>query len=653
MHWVQTYDPLGTTALSVAVAALPIATLLLSILVFRVRTPVAALLGLGCALAVALFGFGMPAPLAFGAAAYGAAYGLLPIGWLVLNILFLYRLTVRCGAFALLQRRIARITPDKRLQLLLIAFGFGSFFEGCAGFGAPVAITGAMLVGLGFAPLAAARLALIANTAPVAFGSLGTPVIALSAVTGLPLHDLSAMIGRQLPFFSTLIPFWLIAAFAGWRGMLAVWPALLVAALGFSVPQFLVSNYHGPWLVDIVSATTSIGALGLFLHWWHPRHIWHETGAAEPDDTPASLAGSGAGGGIAVAIAPDRGPGAYGGIGRIGDGGSDGRTGKGGNGTATDRAGDRGGQGNGRGGHGGDGEGGGGSGDGGGPAPGPVPVPTPASTSPPVHASASAPAPDVPAPDVPAFYAWLPWVILCAGVILWGLPATRVFLDGLFAPALPVPGLDGAVVRVPPVVPAPHAEAATFALNLLSATGTGILLSAVLAGLALGLRPGELVRTYGATLRMALVPLGTIATMLALGTVTRYSGADTVLGLALARASGPAYPFFGTLLGWLGVAATGSDTASNVLFGSLQRTTAEQLGLDPVLMAAANSSGGVIGKMADAQSIVVAAAATGIGGKEAEILRYVLFHSVALVALVALFVLGQAYIWPLSLMRLP
>lgn len=558
VRWIQTYDPLGWAAGSVLLAALPIATLLLAILVWRLRTPLAALLALLCALLVATLGFGMPVPMAAEAAAFGAAYGLLPIGWLVLNILFLYRITVRSGAFGQLQRQVARIAPDKRLQLLLIAFGFGAFFEGCAGFGAPVAITGAMLAGLGFSPLGAARLALIANTAPVAFGSLGTPIIALAAVTGLPLHDLSAMVGRQLPFFSALVPFWLIAAYAGWRGMLAIWPALLVASLSFAVPQFLVSNLHGPWLVDIVSAASSIGALALFLRWWRPASLWHDPNEA-PHPTPSP----------AEARAAAAGP----------------------------------------------------------PSAGPPPAD-------PAH---------------PALRAWLPWLILCGAVILWGLPATRHFLDGLFAPALALPGLDGAVVRMPPVVAAPHAESAVFALNLLSATGTGILLAALLAGLALGLRPRDLARTYGATLRLALVPLGTIATMLALGTVTRYSGADTVLGLALAH-SGPAYPFFGTLLGWLGVAATGSDTAANVLFGGLQKTTAERLGLSPVLMAAANSSGGVIGKMADAQSIVVAAAATGIAGREAEILRYVLFHSLALACLVALFVLGQAYVWPLDQM---
>jgi len=529
--WTQIYDPLGNAWLSAAVSTLPVLVLLASIAVLRIQALFGALLGLGTALLLALLVYHMPVRMMAGAALLGAGYGLLPIGWMVLNILFLYRLTVQRGRFQLLQAEIAAITPDPRLQLLLIAFGFGAFFEGCAGFGAPVAITSAMLVGLGFAPVGAARLSLIANTAPVAFGSLGAPIVALAAVTGLPLMSLSAMVGRQLPFFSILIPFWLIAAFAGWRGVREIWPAILVAGVAFAVPQFLVSNLHGPWLVDVISAACSIGGLGLFLRHWRPRGAQTVAAAQAKFD----------------------------------------------------------------------------------------------------------------------WRGWLPWIILSCGVFLWGLPATKAALDGLFVLRIPVPGLDALVVRMPPVVAAPTPEPAVYLLNLLSTSGTGILLSAILAGLAMGARPVELLRTYAATLRLALVPLATIASMLALGYVTRYSGADSVLGLALAH-SGMLYPFFGTLLGWLGVAATGSDTASNVLFGGLQRTTAERIGISPILMAAANSSGGVMGKMADAQSIVVAATATGIRGKESEILRYVLFHSVALAVLVGLLVLGQAYLWPLSAM---
>ena len=542
--WIQNYDPLGVAWASTLASAIPVLLLLVLIGGFRVRAHVAALAALGVAIATAVLAYRMPWQLAAGAAALGAGYGLLPIGWMVLNILFLYRLTVDRGLFGSLQGQIAAITPDRRLQLLLIAFSFGAFFEGCAGFGAPVAITGAMLVGLGFAPVSASRLALIANTAPVAFGSLGAPIIALAAVTGLPIGDLSAMVGRQLPFFSILVPFWLVTAFAGWRGMCEVWPAVLVAGTAFAVPQFIVSNFHGPWLVDVVSAISSIGFLALFLRRWQPKRLW--TG---PDES--------------------------------------------------------------------------------------------ADPQPPAPATQTAHA-------LPRWRAWMPWLILSGGVFLWGLPQVKQALDHLFAPQIPF-WLDGLVTRMPPVVAAPHREAAIYSFNLLSTTGTGILVSAVIAGFAMGVRPGDMARIYGATLRIAALPLLTIAAMLALGYVTRYSGADTVLGLALAR-TGWFYPFFGTLLGWLGVAATGSDTASNVLFGGLQKTSAARIGISPVLMAAANSSGGVMGKMADAQSIVVAATATGIRGREAEILRYVFFHSIALVTLVALLVLGQAYFWPFNLM---
>ena len=528
--WPQGYNPLESEAASVLVSALPVVTLLAAISLLRVRAHLAALAALGVALVIATGVYGMPVPMALAASAYGAAYGLLPIGWMVLNILFLYRLTVERGLFADLQQRIAGITPDPRLQLLLVAFCFGAFFEGCAGFGAPVAITGAMLVGLGFAPVGAARLSLIANTAPVAFGSLGAPIIALAAATRLPVEQLSAMVGRQLPFFSVLVPFWLVAAFAGWRGVRAVWPAILVTGLAYAIPQALVSNLHGPWLVDVASAVSSIAALTLFLRWRR----------APADGVNAVPEGS-------------------------------------------------------------------------------------------------------------ALRAWMPWLILTTGVFVWGLPMTKAALDGLFSLPLPVPGLDGLVLRMPPVVAEPHREAAVFVFNPLSTTGTGILVSAIVAGLAMGVRPGRLFGVWLETLRLAALPLVTIAAMLALGYVTRYSGADSVLGLALAH-TGVLYPLFGTMLGWVGVVATGSDTASNVLFGGLQRTTAEQIGISPVLMAAANTSGGVMGKMVDAQSIVVAATATGIGGREAEILRYVVFHGIALATLVGMLVMGQAYLWPLTAM---
>lgn len=544
VSWNQVYDPLSNTLWSTALAALPIAVLLGGIGLLHLKAHVAALLGLVVALCVAVLGFGMPAPMAGATAVYGAAFGLLPIGWIILNVIFLYRLTERTGQFDILRDSIAGITPDRRLQLLFIAFSFGAFFEGAAGFGTPVAVTAAMLMGLGFTPLAAAGLSLIANTAPVAYGALGAPVIALAAVTGLDLIELSAMIGRQLPFFSLLVPFWLIWAFAGRRGMLEVWPALLVAGLAFAVPQYLVSNFHGPWLVDVVAAISSMAALAGFLRVWKPARIWTATDV-EAQEAPAVAR----------------------------------RT----------------------------------------------------------HGTGA------------VFRAWLPWLILSVFVFAWGTPQFRVWLDALWVWKMPVPYLHNLVVKVPPVVAQAHSEAAIYTLNLLSATGTGILLSAVVGGLILGFGPVKLVREYGRTAWLVRYSLVTISAMLALGYVTKYSGTDATLGLAFAR-TGWIYPFFGAMLGWLGVALTGSDTASNVLFGGLQKITAEQLGLSPVLMAASNSSGGVMGKMIDAQSIVVASTATQWYGGEAKILRYVFFHSIALAGLVGLLVMLQAYVPPFTAM---
>jgi lactate permease len=539
MPWSQVYDPLGNVALSTLLAALPVVVLLGALALLRVKAHHAALAGLATALVVAVGVFGTPASLAAATAAYGAAYGLFPIGWIVLNVIFLYQLTNERGLFTVLRDSITGLTRDRRLQLLLVAFSFGAFFEGASGFGTPVAVTGAILIGLGFSPLAASGLSLIANTAPVAFGALGTPIIALQSVTALDLHALSAMVGRQLPVFSVLVPFWLVWAYAGFSGTLQVWPAVLVAGVSFAVPQFLISNYHGPWLVDVVGAIVSMAALALFLRYWHPHTIW--TGTSEAVSTKQAHSRG--------AIAK----------------------------------------------------------------------------------------------------AWTPWIILSVLVFLWGLPQTRAWLDGMSAVRIPVSGLHLMVTRVPPVVAAPTPEPAIFTLNWLSATGTGIFLAAIIAGLVMGYSPRGLARTYWHTLKLVRFSILTIAAMLSLGFVTRYSGLDATLGLAFAR-TGPFYPFFGTLLGWLGVALTGSDTSSNVLFGSLQRITAEQLGLSATLMAAANSSGGVMGKMIDAQSIVVASTATRWYGHEGEILRYVFFHSLALACLVGLLVILQAYVAPFSSM---
>lgn len=519
MPWSQNYDPFGNVVLSTLVAAVPVVVLLLLLAFGHIRVWMAALLGLGSALGVAMFAFRMPVSAAFGAAAYGAGYGLFPIGWIVVNVMFLHALTVKSGCFDALRSQLTRIAPDPRVQLILVAFCFGGFIEGSAGFGAPVAITAAMLMQLGFSPLHASGLSLIANTAPVAFGSVGIPITTLAQVTGLDVHGLSAMAGRQLPPFSLLIPFWVVWAYSGWRGMLGVWPVALVAGASFAVMQFIVSNFHGPWLVDTVAGLASIFAVVLLLKFWKPADRTSE----KANDIWVAR------GGVKV---------------------------------------------------------------------------------------------------------WMPWLILAGCLFVWGLPAVKERLDSLAAPKLAVPGLHQAVRRVPPVVAEAAPEKAEFRLNIPSATGTGILFAAVLSGFALRFSAKDLALAYWETLKKVRVSLLTIAAMLALGNVTKFSGADATLGLALAG-TGAWYPFFGTMLGWLGVALTGSDTASNVLFGSLQRITAERLGLSPYLMCAANSTGGVMGKMIDAQSIVVAGVATQGHGDEGRILRYVFFHSVALLAGIA------------------
>jgi lactate permease len=549
MIWNQIYDPFANAWISTGAAAIPVVVLLGAIGFFEVKAHWAAILGLVAALAVAIVGFGMPGKMAGMAAAYGAAFGLLPIGWLVLNIIFLYQLTNEKGEFEVLQHSISTISDDRRLQLLFIAFSLGAFFEGAAGFGTPVAVTAAMLIGLGFSPLAASGLSLIANTAPVAYGALGTPVIALAAVTALDLHELSGMIGRQLPFFSLLVPFWLIWAFVGFRKMLEVWPAILVAGTSFAVPQYLVSNFHGPWLVDVVAAIASMAGLALFLRVWHPKQVLTEM------------------------------PKAYG---------------------------------------------------------------SPAKEEKLEHQADKT-------STAAVARAWMPWIILSLFVFAWGTPQVKTWLDSIWIARFPVEGLHNLVQKVPPVVSTPHPEAAVYIFNMLSAAGTGILLAAIVSGFLIGYGPLGLIRMYGRTLHLVRYSLLTIACMLALGFVTRYSGTDATLGLAFAK-TGWLYPFFGAMIGWLGVALTGSDTSSNVLFGGLQKISAQQLGINPVLMAAANSSGGVMGKMIDAQSIVVASTATKWYGHEGSILRFVFFHSLALAMLVGVLVFCQAYVHPFTLL---
>jgi lactate permease len=537
MTWTQNYDPLGNPIFSAFVSALPVVTLLGLLAFWHVRAHVAALAGLVVAAALAIFVYKMPAALAGMAALNGAAFGLFPIGWIILNAMFIYHLSVHTGQFSVLQRQVAGVSQDLRIQALLIAFSFGAFIEGAAGFGAPVAITGALMIGLGFKPLQAAKLALIGNTAPVAFGSLGTPLITLSDITGLDLHLLSSMVGRQLPLFSLIVPFWLVTAQVGWRGMLGVWPACLVTGLSFAVMQFVMSNFHGPWLVDIVAAVVAMTLLVLFMRVWQPKD--------SPTQAPAQAEAS--------------------------QGSTEG-----------------------------------------------------------------------------AWKAWLPWVLLSLFVFVWSVPQVKSTLSAMFSREFEVPLLHRAVERVPPVVLHAEVEKAVFKFNVFSATGTAVMCAGILAGLCLGVKPLRLLRLYGETLWKLRVSLLTISLMLALGYVTRFSGTDTTMGLAMAG-TGFLFPFFSPIIGWLGVAVTGSDTSSNVLFGNLQQVTASQLHLPPVLTAAANSSGGVMGKMIDAQSIVVASVATGGYADSPDagtVLRSVFWHSVALAMLMGVLVMMQAYWLP-------
>jgi lactate permease len=556
LPWIQAYDPLGGPWLSTAAAALPIVLLLGALAVLEWRAHRAALLGLVSALAVSIVVFGMPPGTAAATAVYGAAYGFLPIGWIVLNAVFLYSLTVETGQFEILKMSVGRLSQDRRIQALLVAFSFGAFIEGASGFGTPVAICSALLIGLGFTPLYAAGLSLIANTAPVAFGAIGTPILTLAAVTGIPAKTIGIMAGRQLPFVSLIVPAWLVVTMSGWRGLRSVWPAVLVCGGTFAIVQYAWSNFIGVELVDIAGGLASIAALTLFCRAWRPRDVWESPDVAAPVH----------------------------------------------------------------------------------------PAVTPATA--PVAGSVAR--------------AWMPWAFLSVAVIVWGLPAVKATLNrGALAPTFQVPMLHRMVFRDYPVVTAPvdrarisdpvyrneRAEPAILTVNWASATGTAILLSAVASAVYLRVPFAQFLAVAIGTFRRMRAPLMTIMLMLSLGFVTRYGGTDATLGLAFTR-TGWLYPFFGTLLGWLGVALTGSDTSSNVLFGSLQKITAQQLGFNPVLIVTANSTGGVMGKMIDAQSIVVATASTGQAGQEGRILRFVFWHSVALAAIMGAIVMLQAYVVP-------
>jgi lactate permease len=550
--WNQIYNPLGNTALSTIAAAIPVVTLLVLIASGKVKAHIAAIIAVIVANLITILVFTMPAGMSIRASILGVVSGFFPIGWIVLNVIFLYRITVATGKFELLKRAVGGVTEDRRLQLLLIAFSFGAFFEGASGFGTPVAITGAVLIGLGFSPLAASGLSLIANTAPVAYGALGTPIQGLATVTGIDPFLLGAMVGRQLPIFSLMVPFWVVWAFAGWKGMKDVWPAILVTGVSFAVPQFVISNFINPWIVDIGASLISMGCLILFLKVWQPKVLWLSPVLRGNDESAATMT-----------------------------------------------------------------------------------KPTPMDKTPLTQSE--------------LWGALLPWIIVCILMLIWGNDAFKVWANAHFTWNYEVPDLDKMINTVPPVSAKPTVQRAVFGFTYLSFTGTGMLIAAIISGFLMGFSPAKMIAEYGRTLKICAISLITISAMLAIGTLTRLSGVDATLGLAFA-ATGVLYPFFGTLLGWLGVALTGSDTASNVLFGNLQKITSEQLGLSPILMAAANSSGGVMGKMIDAQSIVVASTATNWYGHEGTILRFVFKHSIALACLVGLFVMLQAYVYPFTAM---
>jgi lactate permease len=557
--WTQVYYPFDSAVLSTLVAALPTVVLLGLLASGRVSAPRAALAGLVCAFLVALFAYaprdvpgtadywervGDWLPVIAAATLNGAAFGLFPIGWIVLAAIFLYALTVETGHFEIIKQSVASLSNDRRIQALLIAFCFGAFVEGAAGFGTPVAISAALMVGAGFPPLYAACLALIANTSPVAFGALGTPILTLADVTRLPVESLSAMAGRQLPVFSLIVPVWLVWTMSGWRGVAGVWPALVVGGGSFAVVQFLVANYVGPTLVDVAGGLVSLVCVALLLRFWKPRQEWHFNDEPKP--------------------------------------------------TAPTRRFSR-------------------------------------------RETASA---------------WVPWVLLTVFVFVWGMREVRSSLDAGTAIKVEVPNLHLQIARDRPVVAERKAEPAVFNFNWLSATGTSIFLASIGSAIWLRIYPRRFLRVFFVTCHRMRWPLFTIACMLGIAFVTRYSGMDATLGLAFTK-TGVFYPFFAALLGWLGVALTGSDTSSNALFGGLQTITARGLvqdGLLPlsdqqamILLASANSTGGVMGKMIDAQSIVVSAAATQQTGQEGPILRFVFWHSLVLAMLMGILVMMQAH----------
>ncbi|OJA95219.1 lactate permease LctP family transporter [Burkholderia ubonensis] len=562
--WHQIYTPLGSLGLSAFVAAIPIIFFFVALAGLRLKGHVAAAITLLLSLGVAILAYRMPAPQALAAAGFGFAYGLWPIAWIIVAAVFLYRIVVKTGQFDVIRASVLSITDDQRLQMLLIGFSFGAFLEGAAGFGAPVAITAALLVGLGFRPLHAAGLCLIANTAPVAFGAMGIPIIVAGQVTGIDAFHIGAMAGRQLPLLSLAVPFWLVFMMDGLRGVRQTWPAALVAGGSFAITQYFTSNHLGPELPDITSSLVSLVALAAFLKVWQP--------SSARQTARGAAGGMGASGGGAAALA-----------------------GFGGFGSSTSRE-----------------------------------------ASPYTFAQ--------------TLRAWSPFLILTGVVTVWSLAPFKA----LFAPhgalastvlKFKVPALDQLVVKTAPIVATPKALDAVLKIDLVSAVGSAILVTALISIVLLRMKPRDALVTFGETLKELARPILSIGFVLAFAFVANYSGMSSTLALLLAG-TGAAFPFFSPFLGWLGVFLTGSDTSSNALFCSLQQATAHQLGLPDTLAVAANTTGGVTAKMISPQSIAVACAATGLVGKEAELFRFTVRHSLLFAVIVGLITLVQAYVLP-------
>ncbi|MCX2919597.1 L-lactate permease [Stenotrophomonas rhizophila] len=542
--WQQLYDPAGNLWLSSLIALLPIAFFFVALAVLRMKGWLAGTITVVIALAVALLFYRMPLSQALAAAGYGFVYGLWPIAWIILGAVFLYKVSVKTGQFDIIRASILSVTEDQRLQMLMVGFAFGAFLEGAAGFGAPVAITAALLVGLGFKPLYAAGLCLIVNTAPVAFGAMGIPIIVAGQVTGLDAFEIGQMAGRQLPFLTVIVLFWIMAIMDGWRGIKETWPAVLVAGGSFAIAQYLTSNFIGPELPDITASLTSLVCLTLFLRKWTPVRIFRF-------DTETSA-----------------------------------------------------------------------------------------------HAAAQAlEAPRYSTGQI--VKAWSPFLILTAMVTIWSIkPFKALFATGgaleHWVLKIPVPALDQLVLKMPPIVPVPTGYEAVYTFDAVSATGTAIMLGAVIAIVLLKMRPAAALRTFGETARELKVPIYSIGMVLAFAFIANYSGLSATLALALAH-TGKAFTFFSPFLGWLGVFLTGSDTSSNALFSALQATTAQQIGVSEVLLVAANTTGGVTGKMISPQSIAIACAAVGLAGKESDLFRFTVKHSLIFTVMVGIITTVQAY----------